>query len=206
MKLAAKEFLKKPNEKFFFGHSVETLPKEEIIKELKKREFLAIQADFPKKILSDLMWGQLRRYLRKTATQLEEKEFLVKKMDLWSDEEKVFFLFELNTLTLPKTKKVLGPPITDTENTKKFLEKKRKIISGPKEENGRVTIEIEREETSAKKILEKFIKLCLIDETEGIQICLKNAKVLPESEIIKHYTGNFAEHLTKYLQGKEAFE
>ncbi len=206
MRSAAKMFLEKPSEKFFFGHEINAWPKEKILAELKVREFLAVQANFPKEILSDLMWGQLRRYLRKTSTQLEEKEFVVKKMDLWSDEEKVFFLFELNTLNLEKRKKVLGPPAKDTENVKRFLEKKRKILSGPREENGRIVIETIREETSAKKILEQFIKTCQIDETDGIKTCIKKAKVLTEKEILKHYTGTFAEHLTKYFEGKEAFE
>jgi len=206
MRSAAKMFLKNPSEKFFFGHPVEVWPKEKILAELNRREFLAVQAEFPKEILSDLMWGQLRRYLRKTATQLEEKEFVVKKMDLWSDEEKVFFLFELNALELEKRKKAFGPPASDKENVKRFLEKKRKIISGPKEENGRIVIEIEREETSAKKTLEQFIKTCQKTETDGIKVCLKKAKVLNEKEILTHYSGTFAEHLTKYFEGKEAFE
>ena len=102
IKLAAKKFLEEPNEKFFFGSRIDTWPKSMILDELKKREFLAIQANFPKDILADLMWGQLRRYLRKAANSLEEKDFVVKKTNLWSDEQKVFFLFELNKLKLDK--------------------------------------------------------------------------------------------------------
>ncbi|MFA5931204.1 MAG: CCA tRNA nucleotidyltransferase [archaeon] len=206
MKLAAKQFLKKPSEKFFFGTEIDIWPKTKIVTELKKREFLAIQADFPKQILSDLVWGQLRRYLRKATKQIEEEDFMVKKTNLWSDENKVFFLYELNTLNLPKIKKLIGPPITDVENVKLFIEKKRKLVSGPKEENGRITIEIERTETSAKKILQEYVNACKTTETDGMKICLRNAKVLTEKEILAHYKGNFAKHLTKYLEGKEEFE
>jgi tRNA nucleotidyltransferase (CCA-adding enzyme) len=206
MRLAAQKFLESPSEKFFFGKNINIWPKQKIIEELKKREFMAIQAEFPKKILSDLIWGQLRRYLRKAATQLEEKDFVVKKTDLWSDEDKVFFLYELKELNLPKTKKVIGPPASDKENVKKFLEKKRKIVSGPKEDNGRITLEIERKEINAKQVLQEYVNKCRFDESEGIKICLKKAKVLTEKDILEHYKGAFAEHLTKYFEGKEAFE
>jgi len=206
MKLAAQKFLETPSEKFFFGASITIWPKQKIIEELNKREFMAIQAEFPKKILSDLVWGQLRRYLRKAANQLEEKDFIVKKTDLWSDEDKVFFLYELKELNLSKTKKVFGPPVSDKENVKKFLEKKRKIISGPREENGRILLEVEREETNAKQVLQEYVNECKTQESDGIKICLRKAKVLTEKDLLEHYKGALAEHLTKYFEGKEAFE
>jgi tRNA nucleotidyltransferase (CCA-adding enzyme) len=206
MKLAAHRFLEAPSERFFFGGEAEVLPRKEIISQLKKREFMALQADFPKRILPDLVWGQLRRYLRKSAALLEEADFEVMKLDLWSDEDKVIFLYELKELTLPKTKKAMGPPVADEENVKRFLEKKRKVTAGPYEENGRVVLEAEREKTSAKKVLEEFVKTCRIDEKEGLRICLRRAKVMDEKSILKHYKGHFAEHLTRYLQGKESFE
>ena len=206
MKLAAQKFIKNPTENFFFGADVDIWPKKMVIIELAKREFIAIQADFPKQMLPDLVWGQLRRYLHKAATQMEQNDFVVKKTDLWSDEDKVFFLYELDKLTLPKTKKVFGPPATDVENVKRFLEKKRNVISGPLEEDGKIVLTIEREKTSAKATLEEFVKTCRTDEKDGMKICLRRAKVLTEKDIIVHYKGKFAEHLTKYLEGKESFE
>ncbi len=206
MKNAAIKFIKEPSEKFFFGSEIDVWPKEKVILELKKKEFIAIQANFPKDILSDLVWGQLRRYLRKAANQLEEKDFVVKKSDLWSDENKIFFMYELSTLDLPKIKKIIGPNALDAENVKKFLEKKRKVVKGPRVENNKLVIEVERVETNAKRVLESFIKTCQINEKDGIKECLKEAEVLSETEILKHYKGDFAKHLTKYLEGKEFFE
>jgi len=204
MKLGAKKFLGEPNEKFFFGGEVSVWPKEMILKELNKREFLAIEANFPKNILPDLMWGQLRRYLRKAANSLEEKDFVVKKTNLWSDEKKVFFLFELNKLKLDKVKKVIGPMKKDKENVKRFLEKKRTVLKKYTEE-GRVILEVERKERDAQKVLEGFVS-CSDEEKKGMKNCLKKAKVLSEKDILKHYKGEFAQHLTKYLEGKESFE
>ncbi len=205
MKLAAQKFLEKPSEKFFFKANIDIWPKEKIIEELAKREFIAIQANFPKNILPDLMWGQLRRYLRKAANLLEEKDFVVKKTNLWSDEKKVFFLFELNKLQLGKVKKIIGPKKTDKDNVKNFLARKRKILKKYVEED-RVILEVERKERNAKKILERFVSTCRDDEKKGMKSCLRKAEILTESDILKHYTGKFAEHLTKYLEGKEFFE
>jgi tRNA nucleotidyltransferase (CCA-adding enzyme) len=198
--------LKKPSEKFFFGEKLDEWSIEKVKEELAKREFIAIEADFPTNILPDLVWGQLRRYLRKAATHLEEKDFIVKRSALWSDEKQIFFMYELNTLTLPKVQKLFGPPASDAENTKKFLARKRKIIFRPREENGRIVIEAEREITSAALVLKDFVEETKKSEKKGLKEGLTHAKVLPESEILKHYKGGFAEHFTKYLEGKEIFE
>ena len=205
MKRAAKKFLESPSEKFFFGQFVSVWPKKRIFDELNKREFLAIQANFPKSILPDLMWGQLRRYLKKAANSLEEKDFVVKKTNLWSDEKKVFFLFELDKLKLDKVKKVIGPRKEDKSNVKKFVGKKRKVLK-KYVEDGRVILEIERKERNAQTVLERFVVCCRNDEKEGMKNCLKEAQVLSEKDILAHYKGEFAEHLTKYLEGKEFFE
>jgi tRNA nucleotidyltransferase (CCA-adding enzyme) len=205
MKLAAKLFIESPDEKFFFGSEILIWPKSMIVTELAKREFLSIQANFPKNILADLMWGQLRRYLRKAANSLEEKDFVVKKTNLWSDEKKVFFLFELDKLKLGKVKKVIGPKKEDKENVKKFLARKRKVLK-KYTENERVVLEVNRTERSAQKVLETFVVTCRDDVKKGMKSCLKNAKVLDEKNILAHYKGDFAKHFTKYLEGKEFFE
>ncbi|MFA6268995.1 MAG: CCA tRNA nucleotidyltransferase [archaeon] len=206
MILAANLFLKKPNIKFFFPKKSKTWPKKKIQKMLTKKELIAISANFPQTVLSDLVWGQLRRYLKKVETHLRENDFEVTQSGLWSDEKKVIFLFELTSLNLQQAKKVIGPMANDIENTKRFLEKKRITISGPRVEGERIVIEIQREETSAHKLLERFTKKCLIDEKEAMRLCLHKAKILSEKNILKEYKNGFAEYLTQYLEGKEAFE
>lgn len=204
--LAAKLFSQKPVEKFFFPKRTKIWSKEKVREVLSKKEIIAIQGHFPKKILSDLVWGQLRRFEKKCATHLREKDFVVMQSGLWSDEEEVVFLYELNTLNLQKAKKIVGPMVSDWVNVMKFLEKKRKIISGPRIEGARIVLEIERDETSAKKILEEFIKKQLKEEKSAIKFLLKKARVLSEREILFMYKKKFAIYLTNYLEGKESFE
>lgn len=203
---AAKRFLENPNEKFFFKEKTKKLTKKELKKELEKRELIAIKSIFPRKILPDLFWGQLRRFLKKSETHLEEQDFFVERSNLWSNEKEVVFIFTLREKNLQKIKTISGPQATDEENSKKFLDKKRKIVAGPYIKEGRITIDIERKETESKKILERFLKEMSKQEKESLKIFCKKAKVLDEKEIIKHYKGEFAEYLTRYIKGKEIFE
>jgi tRNA nucleotidyltransferase (CCA-adding enzyme) len=208
MILAAKLFRKKPSAKFFFGAKTEKWPKEKIKKMLKKTEIIAAKGKFPKTILPDLVWGQLSRFEKKISNHLKENDFSIVRSAHWSDEKDVFFLFELESLMLQKAKKIIGPFASDSGNAKKFLEKKRKILSGPRVENGRLVLEIERNENeiSAKKIIENFLKKSKREEKAGIRACIKSAKVLTEKDMLREYKGKFAEYFTLYLSGKEVFE
>lgn len=206
MVFASKKFLDNPKIYFFFPKKIKALSKKEIKKRLNQRELIIIKMPFPKKELPDLIWGQLRREERKLKNRLEENDFKITREKLWSDEKKVFIIFELETLTLQKSKKILGPKASDEENSKKFLEKKRKIISGPRIEKERLVLEIEREYTSAEKFLKDEIKNEIKSENKSIKKSLKKAKVLNEKKILKEYKKEFAIILTKYLIGKESFE
>jgi len=206
MVFAAQLFLKNPHEKFFFQKATRTMNKEKVKQMLTKKEMLAIVGNFPKKMLPDIIWGQLRRFEKKCCTYLHEKDFLVLRSELWSNEKKVILLLELETLILQKAKRVIGPMASDSENCKRFLEKKRKILSGPRVENGRIVIEIEREETNSRKVLAEFIKAEKKDDKKAIQIMLSRSKILSEANIIAEYKGEFAQMLSNYLEGKEIFE
>ncbi|MCX6803418.1 MAG: hypothetical protein NTY48_02490, partial [Candidatus Diapherotrites archaeon] len=203
--LAAEMFLQKPSEKFFFPTKVKTWKRKKVSEMLKMKELIAIQATFPKNILPDIMWGQLKRFEKKCAAFLHEKDFKVLRDDVWSDEKKVVFIFELELLNLQKSKKIIGPPAHDIMNIRRFLEGK-KILSGPRVEDAHIVIEIERNETSAHKMLEEFIKLEKVGEKKDIRTMLKGAQVLSEKRILLTYKGVFAEYFTIYLEGKESFE
>lgn len=203
---ASKEFLKKPNIKFFFPKKIKPLPLKKIKQYLDQKEIIAVKMPFLKSELPDIFWGQLRREEKKLKNQLEENDFKVTRSTTWSNEKDVFMLFELETLTLQKSKKIFGPRASDEENSKKFLEKKRKIISGPRIENERLVLETEREYTNAKEFLEKEIKKEAKIEQKTIRKSLKKAKVLGEKELLKEYKKDFAKYLTQYLIGKERFE
>ncbi|MFA5763780.1 MAG: CCA tRNA nucleotidyltransferase [archaeon] len=206
MIFASELFLAKPNIKFFFKQKSKTWDKSKIKNMLDKKELIAIKTTFPKNILSDLVWGQLRRMLKKISRDLIQKDFVVLREELWSNEEDVWFIFELETLTLQKAKKIVGPNVEDKENTEKFLENKKKILSGPRIENGRIVVEIERSIVDAKKILANFIEEYKKKETKAMKQSLRKAQILQEKDLLREYKGEFAEFFSYYLEGKEVFE
>ncbi len=201
---ASKLFLQKPNKKFFFRKKVRAWPKQKVKKMLEKKELIALKTIFPQKGLKDLIWGQLRRTLKKISNTLQENDFVVLRQRLWSNEKEVWFIFELESLELQKSKKIIGPKASDEENVKKFLEKK-KILSGPRIENERIIIEIERKQNKASEILKEFVKKYSKDEKKDVKKMLKTGKVVFEKEMLKEYKGEFAKFFTKYLKGKEIF-
>ncbi len=206
MVLAANLFLENPKKEFFFPKKVKPFAKIKIKQLLSKKEIIAVKMPFPKKELADLVWGQLRRELKKLKNRLNENDFRVLQANLWSDEKEVYFIFELENIILQKAKKIIGPFASDSENSKKFLQKERKLLSGPRVEEGRLVLEIEREYSNAKDFLKQEIKKEVKSETKSIKYGLKKAKVLTEKEIIKEYKNNFSIYLTSYLKGKEIFE
>ncbi len=203
---ASKKFLEKPMKKFFFKKKKKRWSVTKVKKMFEKKELIAIKAPFPKKYLEDIIWGQLRRMLKKIGNYIEEKDFKIERKKMWSDCKEVWFIFELETLTLQKSKKIIGPRFDDEENVKKFLEKKRKILSGPRIEGEKIVLETERTITTAKDALKLFIKEYKKEEKEAMKEMLKKAIVIDEKGIVKNYKGEFADFLTTYLEGKEIFE
>lgn len=206
IKLASKLFLENPSINFFFPKKITPWKKQKVKKMLEKKELIAIYSKFPKKDLSDIVWGQLRRFLKKITKHLNEKDFIVLRETLWSDEKDIYFIIQLENLNLQEAKKIIGPKAIDEENVKKFLKDKQNIISGPRIENERIVIEIPRKETNAIKLIQDFIKNNKKTERKAIKQMLRTTNVIKESEMLKKYKGKFAEFFTKYLEGKELFE
>ncbi len=199
-------FLKNPSIKFFFPKQKKAWNKNKVKKMLSKKELIAIKTTFPKNVLSDLVWGQLRRVAKKGTHYLEELDFEVERGDVWSNEKDVWFIFELKEMKLQKARKMIGPRVEDKENIEKFLAKKRKILSGPRVEEGRIVLETERKVINAKDALTEFIKENKKTETKTVKQILRQSKVLKEKDLLSAYKGEFAEFFSAYLEGKEIFE
>ncbi|MBN2127452.1 MAG: CCA tRNA nucleotidyltransferase [Candidatus Diapherotrites archaeon] len=205
---AAREFLKKPSEKFFFEHKRKILNKSKIKEFLKKKELIALKINYPKGELADNVWGQLKRLSKKIANALEEKEFIVYRFDEWTDEKKeMIIMLELESLVLQKTKKLIGPEITQEEHVNKFLEAHKKKLSGPRIEKARIILEGERKYIKANKFIEDFIKKTSKEGKTAINKPLKKPVILNEKQIMQLFDSDkqFARFLSDYLIGKEVF-
>ena len=210
MVLAANAFLKKPDEKFFFPELVKCWAIGKIRKALAGKEIIALQLAYPKNVLPDIMWGELRRLERKVATQLKQREFDVLRSESWTDEKKtIALIYELKELALPETMGRIGPFAEDLENQKNFLAAhKGKIISGPRIEKGRWVIETRREFTDVKRLLCAVAKELAKKDKKDVRRAIKSGcRVLDKKGIEALYgkNGEFQRFLTRYLKGKEEF-
>ena len=207
--VAANAFLKKPSKKFFFPEKIEPFAISKVQGILKKKELIGIEIAYPKKALADIVWGQIKRVRDKISRQLEVNDFEVNQAEAWTDEIKsIIFLFELESLTLQRARKLLGPPASMEEHSARFLKKHKKVLSGPRIEKKRWVIEVEREFVSAEKFLRGHMKKIGKEEQGNMQKSIRaRTVILHESNMLKLYKKNkeFAGFFTRYLRGKESF-
>ncbi len=205
---ASQAFMQKPSTDFFFGKKLKVLNTASLKKILRKKEIIAVKLPYPKKALADIIWGQTKRLSKKISNQLAMNNFVVNREEAWTDEKTMLLLvFELEFLSLQRITKKIGPEVVDREHSKRFLEVHKKAVAGPRIENGRWIIEIERQFTEADGFLKSYLKKNKGSEKEPISAALRNPVILDEKHIVKLYSRNreFREFLTSYIRGKESF-
>jgi tRNA nucleotidyltransferase (CCA-adding enzyme) len=203
---ASNEFLRNPKIKFFFRKEKKPLKKTEVKKLFKQKEVILIKSSFPKKELEDIVWGQIRRLVKKITNHLNKNDFEVTNEKIYSEGNDLYFFFELSSTNIQKSKKLIGPKVIDEENTKKFLSNKKNIISGPRIEDSRIVLEVPRKYTNAIKLIKDFIKENKKIERKAVKSILKKSKILEEEDILDNYKGELKVVLSDYLRGKEIFE
>jgi len=206
---ASRAFLKKPSPNFFFPKNHKPWPAKKLRAFLKKTELVAIEMGYPNDVVEDVMWGQLRRFSKKIANLCEEKDFSVKRSEEWLEHQKrCIIMIELESTILQKVKVEEGPEVIDEKNSEAFLKAHPKIISGPRIENARWIVEVERNYSDIKILLKDLLKKMKKQEREGIRKGIsKKCTILNEKEIVELYSKNkeFQQFLTAYLKGKEIF-
>ena len=209
---AAREFLKKPSESFFYPPEPEILPLEALKSQLENRGsaivFLVIGE---LNAVPDVLWGQLYRSKRSLQTLLELSDYKVLKDAVWSNEKTLsVFMFELEQQVLPNVKKHLGPPLEREAECERYLTKyanNKRVISGPYIEDGRWIVELQRKNTDAVALFKE--KLADGGKNAGVadlvsKTIQKNFNILVNNEVFNVYEGNadFAAFLTDFLSGK----
>jgi tRNA nucleotidyltransferase (CCA-adding enzyme) len=209
---AARAFLKKPTQEFFYPPKPEILSSATLKSQIKKRGssivFIVIE---DLNAVPDVLWGQLYRSKRSIRTLLEISDYVVLKNEVWSNEKTLsIFVFELEMQVLPNIKRHLGPPLERETECEKYLAKygdNEKVISGPYIEDGRWIVELPRKTTDAVALLKE--KLSDGGKNAGVadlvsRIIKKNLRVLADDQVQAVYEDNndFAEFLTDFLLGK----
>jgi tRNA nucleotidyltransferase (CCA-adding enzyme) len=208
MILAARTFLKKPSENFFFPKTTGMLSIAQINSLLKTEELMGIHFPYPKKIVEDVVWGQIQRISKKMANGLENHDFMVRRKFFWTDgNQNVVLLFDVANPVLQKSKTRIGPKVVDEKHVEDFLKSHKKPLSGPRIENGRIVLEVSRKIVSLKQGLEKELKNTIRTENGPVRPGLKKARIISESRLVKMAGEDKELHrvLSVFLKGKEFF-
>jgi tRNA nucleotidyltransferase (CCA-adding enzyme) len=209
---AARAYLKKPNEKFFYPPKTETLPIKTLKSQLENRGSDLITLKLDKiEAVPDVLWGQLYRTQRALRKQVELSEFKVLRDAAWSDEKTLnVFVMEVEQRRLTGTKKHLGPPLEREKECENFLSKyanNEAVVSGPYIESGRWIVELRRKHIDIVELLKE--KLESSGRDAGVAELLSKAfqkklEILVNAEVTEAYKDNkkFAEFLTDFLKDK----
>ena len=155
-------FLKNPRKEHFFPVSLRSLNEDELISwQLKRRtEIILVKFRTPE-VVPDILWPQLRRFVERLKSILEEvkNEFKVLGKDVYSDKETSVVLLEMEISKLPSIQKRIGPNIFDSKDARNFVEKyKKQALAGPYVENGFWAVEVSRKFMSAREKLVDSLK------------------------------------------------
>jgi len=207
---AARAFLKKPSVNFFFSRKRKPFGVAQVKKLLGKKEIVGVEVGYPKGVLADIMWGQLRRLGKKVAGEIERNKFELLRSDEWTDEnERMVAIFELGAVSLQKTMKRVGPEVANKAHSERFLEMHKKLVAGPRIEEGRWVIEVERKYADVFRLLNDFLrKEKGVEKAKMKRGMNRRCRVLDEKGIIELYKkdAGFREFFSNYLRGKEEFE
>ena len=209
---AARAFLKKPSEDYFYPPKPEVLSYAALKDELKNRGSATVFLVIGElNAVPDVLWGQIYRSKRSLRTLLELNDFTVLKDAVWSNEKtQSVFILEIEQQVLPNIKKHLGPPLERETECEKYLAKygdNEIVVSGPYIEEGRWMVELPRKIIDARVLLKE--KLTDGGKSVGVADLIakamqKSFRVLVNSEVLEVYerNGDFAAFLSDFLVGK----
>jgi len=156
LKKRAEEFLKKPSKEAFFEKKIEPINENDLIlAQMRRRTELLLVVFEPPKVVPDILWPQLRRFAERLEGMLKEDEFTILRKDIYTNEKDlVVILLEMEISKLPYVNKKIGPLVFDLDDSKRFIEKyKKMVLNGPFVENDFWCAEVERRFTTAREKL-----------------------------------------------------
>lgn len=151
-----KAFYDRPSESYF---KIER--KRVTVKEFRERigrrgtRIFAVKFERPG-VVDDILWSQMRKTASRISGLSKDNEFEVFDHAVWSDERYSYMVFEMRTWFLPKTRKIIGPPVSSERHSEEFKKKYKK--NGIYVEGGRWIAEVDREHRVFEGLLKDFLK------------------------------------------------
>jgi len=133
---ACRKFLTNPNLSYFYPHPRTIPSRSDFLKKLSHSPHDLIVATFPhKRIVLDILWGQLFSLERSLVALAQRHDFHVLRSTAWSDEDQTSaLLIEVESATLPLSRLHAGPPVSKRDESDAFLKRHTgspDTLSGP---------------------------------------------------------------------------
>jgi tRNA nucleotidyltransferase (CCA-adding enzyme) len=209
---ASRHFLLHPSKEFFLPKPLKILSEKQLVQSIEKRGTALVFLKIPKVgTVPDILWGQLYKTERSLRRMLVQNGFSIIGDAAWSNETDLsLLLFEAEHRFLSATRKHLGPPVEKRLECERFLRKHTgapATVYGPRLEDERWVVGIKRQYTDTVECLKAELKQGgrQVGVAELISKAVaKKPDVLVNEQIAGTYrtSGNFAEFLTRYIQGK----
>ncbi|MBI4018279.1 MAG: CCA tRNA nucleotidyltransferase [Candidatus Aenigmarchaeota archaeon] len=185
--LAARNFLKKPDESYFYyGHPKPLSARQLSLLKARGTSFVVLRMKRPD-IIEDILFPQMRRALKRLETLLKQNDFVTIGAVMHIDKE-MHLIFELACERLPNIKKMVGPPIFSKKHSEEFLDKYNDAEFGPYIEDIYWVVEKKRGFVTAPSLLKHFCRQKNL-EAAGIPANVakpvRSAKILDSAGLFK---------------------
>jgi len=210
---AARAFLRKPEEKFFYPEEA-AVDVPALLDEIRSRasSFLYVVVEDDQVDVPDVLWGQLYKAEKTLVDQLSRAAFEVFRSAVWSDEvSRHIMVFELESASLPGTMKRMGPPVEMLENSESFVRTyigADITVSGPWIEGGRWWVETRRTYVDARTLVEETLEDG--GRSHGVSRRLgekirRSHRVLLDEEIGDFLEAGFECFMHSFMRGRPAW-
>lgn len=201
---ACKDYQKQPRLTFFFPNKIKPWTIDKIKKELDTTEIIGVK--FPKPdIIAENLYPQVRKALRAIRNLCEQHGFTIVNATFTVDKKNVYIIFVPLSKTVFKTILHEGPPVGLKKNADEFIKKWRdnpRARKKPYEENKRLYVEIEREYTDIRHLLENQVRRLSLGRNID-SIVLKKLIVVEKNELLKD---NLRMFWTSFLDPRMTWE
>jgi tRNA nucleotidyltransferase (CCA-adding enzyme) len=209
---AGRQFMLHPSTEFFLPRPPKILSEKQLVQSIEKRGTALVFVKIRRvNAVPDILWGQLYKTQRALRRMLGQNGFSIIGDATWSNEMGLnVLLFEAENRCLSATRKHLGPPVEKRLECDRFLRKHlgaSATVYGPRLEDERWVVGIKRQYTDIAECLKSELKHGgrHLGVAELVSKAVANKPdVLVNQQIANTYmtSRDFAEFLTRYIQGK----
>ncbi len=201
---ACQEYRKNPRLTFFFPKTLQPWSVQDIRREIDTKDFIGVR--FPKPdIIPENLYPQIRKAVRVIRELCEQYGFTIVNTTFSVEKKNVYIVLQPQTMIIPKTVLHTGPPVALKKNADDFLTKwldNPRTIKKPYEKDKRWYVEIEREYTEIRQLLEDQVRRLSLGKSIDVDI-LKDLTIVDTNDLLIE---NLRMFWTSYLDQRMSWE